>query len=55
MIHHIGFEVSHLGRSSAFYDAVFQALGSRRLVDAFELTTGADRGTTVAVTMWRRR
>lgn len=29
--------------------------GSRRLVDHFHLSTGAGQGTTVAVTMWRRR
>ena len=31
MINHIGFEVSDLARSSAFYDAVFFPLGVRRL------------------------
>jgi catechol 2,3-dioxygenase-like lactoylglutathione lyase family enzyme len=31
MIDHIGFEVSDLGRSALFYDAVFFALGARRL------------------------
>lgn len=30
MIDHIGFEVAELGRSAAFYDAVFFALGIRR-------------------------
>ena len=34
MIHHIGFEVSDLHRSAGFYDAVFQALGARRLLDS---------------------
>ena len=34
MIHHIGFEVSDLARSARFYDAVFFALGARRLHDA---------------------
>ena len=33
MIDHVGFEVSDLARSAAFYDAVFFALGTRR---AFE-------------------
>ncbi|HEY6526614.1 MAG TPA: VOC family protein [Solirubrobacteraceae bacterium] len=33
MIEHIGFEVSDLGRTSRFYDAVFFALGARRLVE----------------------
>lgn len=31
MIHHLGFEVSDLGRSARFYDAVFFALGVRRM------------------------
>jgi catechol 2,3-dioxygenase-like lactoylglutathione lyase family enzyme len=31
MIDHVGLEVSHLGRSAAFYDAVFFALGVRRV------------------------
>ena len=31
MIDHIGFEVSDLNRSARFYDAVFGALGARRL------------------------
>jgi catechol 2,3-dioxygenase-like lactoylglutathione lyase family enzyme len=31
MIDHVGFEVSDLGRSARFYDAVFFALGARRM------------------------
>jgi catechol 2,3-dioxygenase-like lactoylglutathione lyase family enzyme len=34
VIQHIGFEVSDLERSSRFYDAVFFALGVRRLHDS---------------------
>ncbi|HEX5192248.1 MAG TPA: VOC family protein [Solirubrobacteraceae bacterium] len=34
MIDHIGFEVSDLGRTTAFYDPVFFALGGRRMVDS---------------------
>ncbi len=34
MIDHIGFEVSELGRSTRFYDAVFYALGARRMVES---------------------
>jgi catechol 2,3-dioxygenase-like lactoylglutathione lyase family enzyme len=34
VIDHVGFEVSDLGRSGAFYDAVFYALGVRRLLDS---------------------
>ena len=31
MIDHIGFEVADLERSATFYDAVFFALGARRM------------------------
>jgi catechol 2,3-dioxygenase-like lactoylglutathione lyase family enzyme len=31
MIDHVGFEVADLDRSARFYDAVFYALGSRRM------------------------
>ena len=34
MIDHVGFEVSNLGRSAQFYDALFFALGARRIVDS---------------------
>jgi catechol 2,3-dioxygenase-like lactoylglutathione lyase family enzyme len=34
LIDHIGFEVSDLARSARFYDAVFHALGARRLLDS---------------------
>ena len=34
MIDHVGFEVSDLERSSRFYDAVFYALGLRRLIES---------------------
>ena len=34
MIDHVGFEVTDLGRSALFYDAVFGALGARRLLDS---------------------
>jgi catechol 2,3-dioxygenase-like lactoylglutathione lyase family enzyme len=34
MIDHIGFEVSDLGRSARFYDAVFYPLGARRTFDS---------------------
>ncbi|HET9072999.1 MAG TPA: VOC family protein [Solirubrobacteraceae bacterium] len=34
MIDHIGFEVSDLARSAAFYDPVFFALGGRRMIEA---------------------
>lgn len=34
MIDHVGFEVSDLEASSAFYDAVFHALGARRVLES---------------------
>jgi catechol 2,3-dioxygenase-like lactoylglutathione lyase family enzyme len=32
VIDHVGYEVSDLGRSARFYDAVFFALGARRML-----------------------
>ncbi|MGH2892227.1 MAG: VOC family protein [Solirubrobacteraceae bacterium] len=37
MIEHIGFEVSDLGRTARFYDAVFFALGARRLRESDQM------------------
>jgi catechol 2,3-dioxygenase-like lactoylglutathione lyase family enzyme len=34
MIDHVGFEVSDLVRSAQFYDAVFHALGARRMLES---------------------
>ncbi len=34
MIDHVGFEVSDLRRSASFYDAVFFALGARRMFES---------------------
>jgi catechol 2,3-dioxygenase-like lactoylglutathione lyase family enzyme len=34
VIDHVGFEVSDLGRSAAFYDAVFRPLGTRRVFES---------------------
>jgi catechol 2,3-dioxygenase-like lactoylglutathione lyase family enzyme len=34
MIDHVGFEVSDLNRSGRFYDAVFGALGGRRMYES---------------------
>ena len=36
MIHHVGFEVRVLERSALFYDAVFHAIGGRRLYESGE-------------------
>ena len=37
MIEHVGFEVSDLEQTGRFYDALFFALGARRLVDSEQL------------------
>jgi catechol 2,3-dioxygenase-like lactoylglutathione lyase family enzyme len=34
MIDHVGFEVTELRRSARFYDAVFGALGARRMLES---------------------
>jgi catechol 2,3-dioxygenase-like lactoylglutathione lyase family enzyme len=34
VIDHVGFEVSDLARAARFYDAVFRALGARRLYES---------------------
>ena len=34
MIDHVGFEVSDLERAARFYDAVFFALGARRMIES---------------------
>jgi catechol 2,3-dioxygenase-like lactoylglutathione lyase family enzyme len=34
VIDHVGFEVADLSRSTPFYDAVFFALGGRRMIDS---------------------
>jgi catechol 2,3-dioxygenase-like lactoylglutathione lyase family enzyme len=34
VIDHLGFEVSDLGRSARFYDAIFYALGARRMFES---------------------
>jgi catechol 2,3-dioxygenase-like lactoylglutathione lyase family enzyme len=34
VIDHVGFEVTDLRRSGAFYDAVFRALGARRMFES---------------------
>src|SRR3954469_18737474 len=45
-IDHLGFEVSDLARSARFYDAVFHALGSRRMHEgAAAVAYGTDEPT----------
>lgn len=43
VLDHIGFEVSDLERSAHFYDAVFQAIGGRRLYADPETQRVGDR------------
>ena len=44
MIDHIGFEVSDLASSARFYDAIFFALGARRMVESEQaIAYGVDR------------
>jgi catechol 2,3-dioxygenase-like lactoylglutathione lyase family enzyme len=46
LIHHLGLEVSDLARSARFYDAVFYALGTRRMVEtAAGIAYGQDHPT----------
>jgi catechol 2,3-dioxygenase-like lactoylglutathione lyase family enzyme len=48
VIDHVGFEVSDLGQSAAFYDAVFFALGARRTFEG----AGAIAYGVVGVPFW---
>ncbi|MGI8714614.1 MAG: VOC family protein [Solirubrobacteraceae bacterium] len=47
MIDHVGFEVSDLGRSTCFYDAVFFALGARRMIESEHAVAYGINGPTV--------
>jgi catechol 2,3-dioxygenase-like lactoylglutathione lyase family enzyme len=47
VIDHIGFEVSDLTRSCAFYDPLFHALGARRMHDAPQAVAYGINGPTV--------
>jgi catechol 2,3-dioxygenase-like lactoylglutathione lyase family enzyme len=51
VIHHLGFEVADLSRSSAFYDAVFFALGSRRMFESDHAVAYGVNGPTFWITM----
>jgi catechol 2,3-dioxygenase-like lactoylglutathione lyase family enzyme len=55
MIDHIGFEVSELGRSARFYDAVLGALGARRLVDSPQSVAYGINAPTVWIVVRGRR
>jgi catechol 2,3-dioxygenase-like lactoylglutathione lyase family enzyme len=47
VIDHVGFEVSQLPRSTRFYDAVFFALGARRMHDSEHAVAYGINGPTI--------
>jgi catechol 2,3-dioxygenase-like lactoylglutathione lyase family enzyme len=51
VIDHIGFEVTDLDRSARFYDAVFFALGWRRMFDSPHAVAYGVNGPTLWITM----
>jgi catechol 2,3-dioxygenase-like lactoylglutathione lyase family enzyme len=51
VIDHIGFEVTDLARSARFYDALFFALGSRRMVESEHAVAYGVNGPTFWITM----
>ncbi len=55
MIDHVGFEVSDLGRSAWFYDAVFYALGARRLHESEHAIAYGHNGPTFWIVVRGRR
>ncbi len=54
MIDHVGFEVSDLRRSAGFYDAVFYALGARRMVESEHAIAYGVNGPLVWIVVRRR-
>jgi catechol 2,3-dioxygenase-like lactoylglutathione lyase family enzyme len=55
MLDHIGFEVSDLGRSARFYDAVLFALGARRMLDSAHAVAYGINGPEVWIVVRGRR
>ena len=51
MIDHVGFEVSDLERSARFYDAVFGALGARRMLESEHAVAYGTNGPVVWIVM----
>lgn len=51
MIDHVGFEVSDLARSARFYDAVFGALGARRMLESEHAVAYGTTGPVVWIVM----
>ncbi len=54
MIDHVAFEVTDLRQSAAFYDAVFYALGARRMLDSEHAIAYGVNGPVVWVVVRRR-
>jgi catechol 2,3-dioxygenase-like lactoylglutathione lyase family enzyme len=54
VIEHIGFEVSDLARSTRFYDAVFFALGARRMLESEHLVGYGINAPTIFIVMRER-
>ena len=54
MIDHIGFEVADLSRSTRFYDAVFFALGARRMHESEHVVAYGVNAPTIFVVMRER-
>lgn len=55
MIDHVGFEVSDLTTSSRFYDAVFRALGARRVYESPQAVAYGVSGPVIWIVMRGRR
>jgi catechol 2,3-dioxygenase-like lactoylglutathione lyase family enzyme len=55
VIDHIGFEVSDLQRSAGFYDAVFYALGARRMFESEHAVAYGMNGPDVWIVVRGRR
>jgi catechol 2,3-dioxygenase-like lactoylglutathione lyase family enzyme len=55
LIEHVGFEVTDLAASAGFYDAVFFALGSRRMVESEHAVAYGINGPSFWITMRGRR
>jgi len=51
LIDHVGFEVRDLARSARFYDAVFGALGARRMIESERAVAYGTNGPVVWIVM----
>ncbi len=55
MIDHVGYEVSDLDASSEFYDAVFHALGARRVLESAQAVAYGVSGPVIWIVMRGRK